>query len=62
MASTVVRELAHVIERAVILGDGQRSRSPTPWHSRALAVASTRPPAMPGTTRVVTAAEMRRLE
>jgi transcriptional regulator with GAF, ATPase, and Fis domain len=57
-----VRELAHVIERAVILGDGQRLPV-----AQAMALARPRSgldaaPAMPGTTRVVTAAEMRRLE
>jgi transcriptional regulator with GAF, ATPase, and Fis domain len=57
-----VRELAHVIERAVILGDGQRLPV-----AQAMALARPRSgvdasPAMSGTARVVTAAEMRRLE
>ena len=57
-----VRELAHVIERAVILSDGQRLPV-----AQAMALARPRggldtSPAMPGTARVLTAAEMRRLE
>ncbi len=57
-----VRELAHVIERAAILSDGQRLPV-----AQAMALARPRgghdtPPAMPGTMRVVTAVEMRRLE
>jgi transcriptional regulator with PAS, ATPase and Fis domain len=57
-----VRELAHVIERAVILSDGQRLPI-----AEAMALARPRGghdvfPAIPETTGVVTAAEMRRLE